>query len=379
AKNATAKRNAVAFEHKNTSTVKHEPAKAAATNMTELLGVYEYQITVYLSTGAQQLASRLTIAAGAEENEVILQGLRYSDVDVKGTVDFTAGTITCKPQLLFEMDDDPDFPGTSMNMWLYGWNETTDKEDRNDNCVINLNANGTLTSDDVFSYGVEGLPGYSYALFDGLTMTKSDLDTQVFFSERDTNAQGQFLDTFTEYVTWCASEYDEDYVLSGEELGPCVLLKDFMFTTNSMITSVNAIPVQLDLDAQELFIDTWYWFNYDLTSQGFDAGRAAIIGVNGTSIDIIEGEFSGNTLSWEGEWGAYSNSVGWFGWYKDCEIKLPFNLTDDLGSLNEVAVDNNENAPVEYFNLQGVRINEPAAGQIVIRRQGNKTTKVIMK
>ncbi|MDE6043812.1 MAG: hypothetical protein K2G07_09770, partial [Muribaculaceae bacterium] len=100
AKNATAERNIATIEHHNTTAVKHAPSKAAATNMAELLGAYDYSIVVYTNAGAQQLKNRLTIAEGTEENEVILQGLRYSDVDVKGTVDFTAGTITCKPQLL---------------------------------------------------------------------------------------------------------------------------------------------------------------------------------------------------------------------------------------------------------------------------------------
>ena len=36
-----------------------------------------------------------------------------------------------------------------------------------------------------------------------------------------------------------------------------------------------------------------------------------------------------------------------------------------------------ENAPVEYFNLQGVRVETPANG-LYIRRQGNKVTKVIL-
>lgn len=48
------------------------------------------------------------------------------------------------------------------------------------------------------------------------------------------------------------------------------------------------------------------------------------------------------------------------------------------GAINDVAVDNN-NAPVEYFNLQGVRVNEPVAGQIVIRRQGNEVSKLLVK
>ena len=35
------------------------------------------------------------------------------------------------------------------------------------------------------------------------------------------------------------------------------------------------------------------------------------------------------------------------------------------------------NAPVEYYNLQGVRVANPANG-IFIRRQGSKATKVIL-
>ncbi len=43
-------------------------------------------------------------------------------------------------------------------------------------------------------------------------------------------------------------------------------------------------------------------------------------------------------------------------------------------SLNEVSAD--ENAPVEYFNLQGVRVANPANG-LFIKKQGSKVTKVI--
>lgn len=47
--------------------------------------------------------------------------------------------------------------------------------------------------------------------------------------------------------------------------------------------------------------------------------------------------------------------------------------------INDVVSDAEDaNAPVEYFNLQGQRLAEPAAGQIVIRRQGRNTSKVIL-
>ncbi|MDE6464197.1 MAG: hypothetical protein K2L16_06155 [Muribaculaceae bacterium] len=45
--------------------------------------------------------------------------------------------------------------------------------------------------------------------------------------------------------------------------------------------------------------------------------------------------------------------------------------------VNDVVVEN-QNAPVEYFNLQGVRVANPANG-IYIMRQGNKTSKVFVR
>ncbi len=66
----------------------------------------------------------------------------------------------------------------------------------------------------------------------------------------------------------------------------------------------------------------------------------------------------------------------------DCR-NLPVEGTRDLGAyelvsagVNSVVVDD-PNAPVEYYNLQGVRVANPANG-IFIRRQGSKATKVIL-
>jgi hypothetical protein len=48
----------------------------------------------------------------------------------------------------------------------------------------------------------------------------------------------------------------------------------------------------------------------------------------------------------------------------------------ESSSVNAIAVDNN--APIEYFNLQGVRVANPQNG-LFIRRQGNVATKVLVK
>lgn len=59
------------------------------------------------------------------------------------------------------------------------------------------------------------------------------------------------------------------------------------------------------------------------------------------------------------------------------EIKVDFNGTK-LSSGVADAVVSDVNAPVEYYNLQGIRVDNPANG-VYIRRQGNTVTKVLVK
>ncbi len=52
-------------------------------------------------------------------------------------------------------------------------------------------------------------------------------------------------------------------------------------------------------------------------------------------------------------------------------------FTGDLSGVDDINADNDDNAPVEYYNLQGMRIDNPTPGQMLIRRCGNKTSKII--
>lgn len=68
------------------------------------------------------------------------------------------------------------------------------------------------------------------------------------------------------------------------------------------------------------------------------------------------------------------------GTYTDVVITLDtnaktFSFTGTAG-INDITVD--ENAPVEYYNIQGVRVANPAQG-LFIRRQGSKVEKVYVK
>lgn len=61
--------------------------------------------------------------------------------------------------------------------------------------------------------------------------------------------------------------------------------------------------------------------------------------------------------------------------------KCLLTMQKDLSGVEDVINDINgidNNAPVEYYNLQGIRVDKPSKG-VYIRRQGNSTTKVMVK
>lgn len=64
------------------------------------------------------------------------------------------------------------------------------------------------------------------------------------------------------------------------------------------------------------------------------------------------------------------------GFIFDFQILYAGNIFDPTG-IHDVQLDKNTNAPVEYYNLQGIRVSEPTKGGIYIRRQGNVSTKIM--
>lgn len=117
------------------------------------------------------------------------------------------------------------------------------------------------------------------------------------------------------------------------------------------------------------------------------------------NIDLKEGTFKiANTLkgagSWEGQYWYFRaadnadamalNQDGDLQWSIDAAGKydvvantasLAISIKPaDNTSLSEVATDN---APAEYFNLQGVRVENPSSGLYIVRR-GHKVSKVIL-
>ena len=53
---------------------------------------------------------------------------------------------------------------------------------------------------------------------------------------------------------------------------------------------------------------------------------------------------------------------------------------DTIGGIDDVTTDEDNNAPVEYYDLRGIRVNpDDAAAGLYIRRQGSTVSKAVIK
>lgn len=77
--------------------------------------------------------------------------------------------------------------------------------------------------------------------------------------------------------------------------------------------------------------------------------------------------------------GDHSNNYGGWGWINPetlARVDMTTRITFPEAAINGIAADDTD-APVRYFNLQGIEIAQPAAGQVVIRQQGSNITKIV--
>lgn len=118
-------------------------------------------------------------------------------------------------------------------------------------------------------------------------------------------------------------------------------------------------------------------------SDGYNVGdNKDILATNQNGIVAVAGTLTidPNTDT-DGSYGYVKNTFhfepGTYTLYRRGSTMRVFGFTWAAGTsaITDIAAD--ENAPVEYFNLQGIRVDNPTSG-LYIKRQGSKVTKVIM-
>lgn len=90
--------------------------------------------------------------------------------------------------------------------------------------------------------------------------------------------------------------------------------------------------------------------------------------------DLLDLNENGDVLGYK-ETSYINKRVKSWRYYTEKGVK---EFEDKSAGVEDVIVEDNSNAPVEYYNLQGIRVNNPVKG-IYIKKQGTKTSKVLVK
>ena len=155
---------------------------------------------------------------------------------------------------------------------------------------------------------------------------------------------------------------------------------------------INANGVEAGFANSSAGITQLYCFNSlgMYAAQGYDP--SFVVSVLGDEMPITTftdgvitlGYYDGiDGREYDANFGIQSAKTGGYQWQDnagnpiDMSGKIVF--PEGWNGVNDVMTDNNANAPVEYFNLQGVRVDNPAAGQLIIRKQGKEVSKVLVK
>lgn len=139
----------------------------------------------------------------------------------------------------------------------------------------------------------------------------------------------------------------------------------------------NGTQSAVDQLAGSFYTDESYTTTFDVYYFNGDATTSMTVN-SSTSLDngVTVLSFGDVLYLWVKEDGDKGGMLAW------AEPVIKFNVDFGLGgpaAIEGVSADVDANAPVEFFNIQGQRIDNPANGQLVIRRQGSKVEKLIVR
>lgn len=152
--------------------------------------------------------------------------------------------------------------------------------------------------------------------------------------------------------------------------------------------SPNVIVGQVSADMASVTLTNQVFASYPITQDGSGDYKPYVLTTilesgEVSETNVMNGDVTLNAantpslVTFPGEVGAYNKEGDIFlGIWKDITITYD---SDNQGGVDNVIADSDVNAPVEYFNLQGMRVANPEAGQLVIKRQGKAVSKIVVR
>ena len=276
-----------------------------------------------------------------------------------GVADEANGTVSFPAQYLTQMYDNAD---NVYDMWIYAAELSADQTEvillPGEPIVFQAKEDGSIVGlNQLLVICAEGNVEMAYDFAMEVAMEETADWAKLSYKTCLTDDEGNFIDDTESLIT----------------LHNAASLADGVLTLSDVYSFGIDMPVTIDYAAGTATIDL------QVLAQVSQTLYFAVAGISGDNLVAIDGVLeSPNTIVWTGDWGfgaidSNGNFLGFFEYNVDGKIITGFRL--DGSGVKDVAVD--ANAPVEYYNLQGVRVAEPTNG-IYIRRQGNTASKVLV-
>ncbi len=353
------------------------------------------------------------------DNQIGLTNCPYSDVTIVGDVDMSKGSITFSAQDVMSMQD-----GSVMEFVPHKGvpdGETINFEE-DSSLVFKFDSTGFVPLDS--NYDLTNLGGFAYLVkgnHDRGWFGLAVLDINAFAYNVFNEAEWSKLSGQATFVDNLANNFlTEEYQITSPVTVDCYVNKEnsnLIALRNPYISGgwneINAASAagqsgegMLLLDIQEpecvllqMLTPSGLWINNAAPEEEpvyvevLPYNEEASYVYNGYFVEDVIMEFLANEM----ELSTYDNKTGvvnivnvWFGISSNPTAKYGFSegqdnwlplgyeiQLPDMSGVDEIAV--GADAPVRYFNLQGVEIANPEAGAIVIKTQGGKATKMIVK
>ena len=379
------------------------PAKKI-TSGKDVLG--DYRTTYKWGLNANEIPSMSpTILPGTTENEVIIRGLPYEDIDIVAFVDPAESTLIINTQDMYYHQN------YAENVVLTFFHFNADNSvTQFDQIKGKIQDDGTIVfpEDDMIGYYLFGQAGWIYGWYDFVMYPIKPFEFNA--SEWTSIGTAQFTDG------WLLSAIEEDLGIpaqSVEIMKHNTIKGDYLLVNPYMTADYTAVVEQgfggytangyirfnmADPDCVYVYplVGSGAWL--DLYNDGnplqifpFNNEGYYIILANYSAEEVIE-EFDMNFLDvscyedgcayiynlFFGITGSMISRYQWVDQYETPIVGMSTIEFDGDAGVNDIVVEGG-NAPVKYYNLQGVEISNPVKGQIVIKNEGSKSTKYFAK
>lgn len=389
------------------------PAKTAAAPMKiasleDICGDYDWSYynmfdPAQTPAGGDQVTP-LVISLSDEANTVVITG--YYDLVFKATVDLEANTITFKKQFAFVASD------SNKDVYLTPYCMVRDEKGQYSGYEEVESIYGTIEEDGISfneDYGL-GLPapGQDGSFFGPLfCRTMQMLSRPVFTYNpeewRMVEEPAQYTDgwiswVFTENgqpitypVQIAVNKKDQNKILLVDPYGNKDIWGQLNLSTTPGYILLDVANPDLVMASTRVYsgfaMDGLYQDAPDVVEEFYNFNLEAYLSeVSMVSDEEIEERFFNNGIDasymednvitiYNCYFGFATNKIAnnWWGENVPSEVILP----EGWNGVEGIEADSN--APVKFYNLQGVEIANPEKGQLVIKKQGSKAQKMIVK